>query len=80
MPTSYLNKAVKDTKVAVNILKTTPNDFNVLTLLRIFSYNPMNKLKEFNLHIHHPDFRPTALRFLSVSSTALATASTVDTD
>ncbi len=31
-------------------------------------------------HIHHPDFRPTALRFLSVSSTALATASTVDTD
>ena len=34
------NKAVKETKVAVNILKTTPNDFNVLTLLRIFSYNP----------------------------------------
>ena len=31
-------------------------------------------------HIHHPDFRPTALQFLSVSSTALATASTVDTD
>ena len=32
------------------------------------SWNPMNKVKEFHQHIHHPDFRPTSLRFLSVSS------------